>query len=138
MVRVLKLATPHQVKRVKRSKQLLLCEAPKHFTYVSIIPQLTVVFLPSTGRRSAPVGAPSQGQDSDMTGLFEVFFFSYICLQRFLPNILSLFIYSFLFFSLLQFMCRNKMQFLSASSLQFFLWISGWTQPSSPSPQVIS
>ena len=29
MVRVLKLATPHQVKRMKRNKQLLLCEAPK-------------------------------------------------------------------------------------------------------------
>ena len=29
MVRVLKLATPHKVKRMKRNKQLLLCEAPK-------------------------------------------------------------------------------------------------------------
>ena len=28
MANVLKLATPHQVKRVKRSNQLLLCEAP--------------------------------------------------------------------------------------------------------------
>ena len=29
MVRVLKLATPHWVNRVKRNNQLLLCEAPK-------------------------------------------------------------------------------------------------------------
>ena len=29
MVRVLKLATPHYVKRTKRNNQLLLCEAPK-------------------------------------------------------------------------------------------------------------
>ena len=29
MMRVLKLASPHQVKRVKRSNQLLQCEAPK-------------------------------------------------------------------------------------------------------------
>ena len=29
MVRVLKLVTPHQVKRAKRNNQLLLCEAPK-------------------------------------------------------------------------------------------------------------
>ena len=28
MVRVLKLATPHKVKKMKRNKQLLLCEAP--------------------------------------------------------------------------------------------------------------
>ena len=30
MVRVLKLPTPHQVKRMKRNKHLLLCEAPKY------------------------------------------------------------------------------------------------------------
>ena len=30
MVRFLKLATPYQVKRTKRNKQLLLCEAPKY------------------------------------------------------------------------------------------------------------
>ena len=29
MLRVLKLATTHLVKRMKRNKQLLLCEAPK-------------------------------------------------------------------------------------------------------------
>ena len=29
MVRVLKVAIPHLVKRMKRNKQLLLCEAPK-------------------------------------------------------------------------------------------------------------
>ena len=32
MVRVLKLATPHKVKRAKRNKQLLLCEAPNSVT----------------------------------------------------------------------------------------------------------
>ena len=37
MVRVLKLATLHYVKRVKRNNQLLLCEAPKG---IGILPTL--------------------------------------------------------------------------------------------------
>ena len=51
MVRVLKLATPHKVKRMKRNKLLLLCEAPKR----PVLPRLRLpVLLPL----SAPLPLP--------------------------------------------------------------------------------
>ena len=53
MVRVLKLATPHQVKRAKRNKQLLLCEAPKR-----VIVRLSVRFFRPRFLYQSPVQFP--------------------------------------------------------------------------------